>query len=327
MERVVTTGQVVKKKHFINPVYTMEGKEIVLVMATSGGKYELKVFAEPGTGWWKTRPYSIKNFVRRQGQMKQTGASSGYDLPQLLVKLAKTKYFAKSMDKINYIVKYDDIGFEEFYSEALKGAAAKSNPIETTQWGNVDVRPGLSSNLIHVPGKRLTVTCRSLGIECVPALVGWTVSRGRYKPELDGVVIYRKDLKALQAAIAKRDKKRLTPAQKKAQKEKKQKGQMEAFRKRIIARFPSIPAYTATEIAEHATEIGSGRVGRSRTAESPIMGAVVAYVRHYYTEYDYLIQTEGQGEARRQVGHEIAEIIREWEQPKKNPCQSIGRHG
>ena len=101
----------------------MEGKEIVLVMATSGGKYELKVFAEPYR--YPDAPYSIKQFVRESGRMKQTSGSSGYDLLQLLMKLAKTKYFAKSMDKINYIVKYDDVGFGEFYAEALEAAEAQ----------------------------------------------------------------------------------------------------------------------------------------------------------------------------------------------------------
>ena len=115
-----------------NPVYTMEGKEVVLVMASRGGKHEVKVFAEPYR--YPDAPYSLKNFVREQGAMKQTGGGSGYDLLQMLMRLAKIKYLAKSEDNINYIVKYDDLDFTQFYDDVMEGmqgkrkSKRKSNP-------------------------------------------------------------------------------------------------------------------------------------------------------------------------------------------------------
>ena len=105
-----------------NPVYTLEGKEIVLVMASRGGKHEVKVFSEPYR--YPDAPYSFKTFMREQGAMKQTSGGSGYNLQQILVNLAKMKYFAKIDDNINYIVKYDDLDFTPFYDEAVNAAKA-----------------------------------------------------------------------------------------------------------------------------------------------------------------------------------------------------------
>ena len=55
--------------------------------------------------------------------------------------------------------------------------------------------------------------------------------------------------------------------------------------------FPGCPVGRAAEIAEHAGERGSGRVGRSAAGraldERAVTLAVVASVRHRDTEYDF----------------------------------------
>ncbi|MFI6298457.1 DUF2293 domain-containing protein [Nonomuraea sp. NPDC050790] len=63
-----------------------------------------------------------------------------------------------------------------------------------------------------------------------------------------------------------------------------------------IARlFPGCPAERAREIAEHAGQRGSGRVGRSTAAraldENAITLAVVASIRHQDTDYDRLLMS------------------------------------
>ena len=57
----------------------------------------------------------------------------------------------------------------------------------------------------------------------------------------------------------------------------------------LVKRYPGCPPDEAQEIIEHATEVGSGRVGRSSRADDPIRAAVIAHIRHYYTDYDELL--------------------------------------
>ncbi|MFI6324458.1 DUF2293 domain-containing protein [Nonomuraea sp. NPDC050556] len=63
----------------------------------------------------------------------------------------------------------------------------------------------------------------------------------------------------------------------------------------ILRLFPGCPAERAAEIAEHAGQRGSGRVGRSAAAkaldENAITLAVVASVRHLDTDYDRLLMS------------------------------------
>ena len=74
-----------------------------------------------------------------------------------------------------------------------------------------------------------------------------------------------------------------------------------------------------------ATEIGSGRVGRSHTAEDPVRAAVVAHIRHNHTEYerilddelaycaDYADRQQARRSAREDIREEVAAILAQWE--------------
>lgn len=63
----------------------------------------------------------------------------------------------------------------------------------------------------------------------------------------------------------------------------------------IVRLFPGCPAERAAQIAEHAGQRGSGRVGRSAAAkaldENAITLAVVASIRHLDTDYDRLLMS------------------------------------
>ncbi|MBX7105386.1 MAG: DUF2293 domain-containing protein [Gemmataceae bacterium] len=93
----------------------------------------------------------------------------------------------------------------------------------------------------------------------------------------------------------------------------------------IRQRFSGCPADEVRRIAEHACEVGSGRVGRSSTAEDPVRAAVVAHIRHEHTNYDELLweNTEDwmnreyreylRTAARSKVREQIDVILRRWE--------------
>jgi hypothetical protein len=99
-----------------------------------------------------------------------------------------------------------------------------------------------------------------------------------------------------------------------AQKERRQKRDIEEFSVAIRTRFPGCPLEEAEIIATHACEIGSGRVGRSRTAEDPIRAAVIAHIRHEHTDYDELLDQNAESwmsnEDREEIKREVRELVR-----------------
>lgn len=189
------------------------------------------------------------------------------------------------------------------------------NTIPVNKYGNVDVRYGVPQGCVHVEGKRLTVTCRAIGIAHARALVGWR--EGRWGgPVFNGVVIRAEDESCLLEALQRRDARRLTPAQKLERRRKRQEKDAAKFAAEIRAEFPGMPEHDVEACAAHATEIGSGRVGRSRTVDDRAFRAVVAYIRHHYTDYDeYLASGWDWEDAREMVGMRIAQIVDQWSKP------------
>jgi hypothetical protein len=98
-------------------------------------------------------------------------------------------------------------------------------------------------------------------------------------------------------------------------------GQDVEFQARMAAEiarlFPGCPAERAREIAEHAGQRGSGRVGRTAAAkaldENAITLAVVASVRHGDTDYDALLMSGvPRREARERIKERIEARLAEW---------------
>ena len=84
--------------------------------------------------------------------------------------------------------------------------------------------------------------------------------------------------------------------------------------------FPGCPVERAAEIAEHAGERGSGRVGRSAAGraldERAVTLAVVASVRHRDTEYDSLPMAGlARDAARERVRGVIDDVLAVWRKP------------
>lgn len=186
------------------------------------------------------------------------------------------------------------------------------SPIPKNADGQYDVRLGIPPGCIHFLGKRLTVTCRSLGIECAAAIVG-EAKRKKFGPLLDGVIIRAEDREKLEEGIRKRDAARPSDEQKAARKAKKQESDTTAFTADIRLQFPAMPDEDVKACAIHATEIGSGRVGRSSMAKNTTKKAVVAFVRHKYTPYDSLLESGvSRDDARAQILPLVQAKVNEW---------------
>ncbi|KAL6710227.1 hypothetical protein ACN47E_009173 [Coniothyrium glycines] len=78
--------------------------------------------------------------------------------------------------------------------------------------------------------------------------------------------------------------------------------------------FPKIPEADLAAIVNHAFEEGTNRVGNAK--ELPLARrvqlAVVAHIRHMYTDYDKLLKTGGWMEARSKVEHVSLAKLKEW---------------
>ncbi|MFH9015748.1 DUF2293 domain-containing protein [Streptomyces sp. NPDC017943] len=90
-----------------------------------------------------------------------------------------------------------------------------------------------------------------------------------------------------------------------------------AFAAEILRLFPGCPAERALAVAAHASERGSGRVGRSAAgralSEEAVTAAVVASVRHLDTPYDRLLMSGvPRQEARRRIAPAVRTVLRSW---------------
>lgn len=128
----------------------------------------------------------------------------------------------------------------------------------------------------------------------------------------------------------------MTSEQRQAARQRKQDRDTEQFFAAIMAEFPSMPESEAKSVAHRACQVGSGRVGRTRTipTEVAVELAVRAHVRHMYTDYDdYLNEKmlhafdreerdDIRAEARDFVRSEIDRILVEWRiSPPAMPCE------
>ena len=92
---------------------------------------------------------------------------------------------------------------------------------------------------------------------------------------------------------------------------------VEAFRAAILKEYPGCPVAEANEIAAHACEKYSGRVGRSAAAKqldsSAVTLAVRAHVRHVHTPYDELLANNCDREvARERVAEQLNRVAEVW---------------
>ncbi|MER7211163.1 DUF2293 domain-containing protein [Streptosporangium sp. NPDC000239] len=100
----------------------------------------------------------------------------------------------------------------------------------------------------------------------------------------------------------------------------------------IVRLFPGCPPERAEEIARHAGQRGSGRVGRTAAArvldENAVTLAVIASVRHLDTDYDRLLMSGvPRAEARERIRSGIDRVLARWRSEIVGAAGHNGRHG
>lgn len=78
--------------------------------------------------------------------------------------------------------------------------------------------------------------------------------------------------------------------------------------------FPKIPEADLNSIVNHAFEEGTNRVGNAKelSLARRVQLAVVAHIRHTYTQYDDILKTGSWTEARQKVEHVSLAKLKEW---------------
>jgi hypothetical protein len=103
-----------------------------------------------------------------------------------------------------------------------------------------------------------------------------------------------------------------------------QRGDKEQTRGAVREMFPKIPEVDLHAIINHAFEQGTNRVGN---ADLPLARrvqlAVVAHIRHVYTDYDKLLKTGGWSEARAMVEPVSLAKLKEWRDEAGAPSNEI----
>jgi hypothetical protein len=171
--------------------------------------------------------------------------------------------------------------------------------------------------LVFLPRGDVAITRRSRKYSTLSAVVvKFSRSRGRY--ERQGLLVEPQALARAEAEseqdAASRERARQRAAIVRDQKDEAYKADFAAA---IRKRYPACPAENVAEIAQHACEKYSGRVGRSAMAkdleDTAIELAVRAHIRHRHTDYDRLLNRGiDRLDARGRVAAKLAEVEAQW---------------
>ena len=195
-------------------------------------------------------------------------------------------------------------------------------------------------NLLRLEGeKALCIDCADLAhLEFLPAgemaltrraskhsplravVVRWARARKRY--ERQGLLLAPEAIrKAEEECLVDadiRERRRVIDAERRAERDEEF---VAEFARKIRGQFPGCPSGEAEEIAAHACQRYSGRVGRSAAAKEfdpeAIRLAVTARIRHAHTNYDKLLgQMMDRFEAREAVRNQVESVRERWEKGK-----------
>ena len=173
-------------------------------------------------------------------------------------------------------------------------------------------------HLIFLPSGNTALTRRARKHSTLTAVViKWSRARKRY--ERQGLLVEAKALEQAEieclADSDARERRRDREASRRVELDQQY---VERFATRVRELFPKCPPGREVEIAEHACQKYSGRVGRSASAksleESVIRLAVIAHIRHTETQYAALM-AEGceREDARAQVKEKVNETLAAWQ--------------
>ena len=173
-------------------------------------------------------------------------------------------------------------------------------------------------HLVFLPSGDAALTRRARKRSTLCAVVlKWSRARRRYE---------RQGLLVEEAALAKAEDECLSDAEARARRRERDaerraeldRDYVALFAQRVREQFPSAPPEREYEIAEHACQKYSGRVGRSAAAKlldsEAVRLAVAAHVRHGETDYDARLSSgQERHEARDHVSAQVREILRHWQ--------------
>jgi hypothetical protein len=174
-------------------------------------------------------------------------------------------------------------------------------------------------HLVFLPQGNAALTRRASKYSTLRAVV-LHFSRSRKRYERQGILVEEPALQRAEeeclADAAAREQRRLREA---TRREAQDAALIAEFARQIQLAYPGCPAPEATQIASHACQKYSGRVGRSAAAKAfvpeAITFAVAAHVRHCHTDYDQLlVQGWERHAAREQVRATVQSVLENWSQ-------------
>jgi len=186
-------------------------------------------------------------------------------------------------------------------------------------------------HLVHVPSGNPALTRRARRNSTLSAVVV-RFSRPRKRYERQGILV-------AEAALEKAQEECLSDAELRACRRERDIGHrrdeenalVEHLAGKIREMFPECPPGELQAIAAHTAVRGSGRVGRSAAGraldDEAVTLAVIAFIRHKYTQYDELLmQGMERAWARQQVQQSIAEVLDAWRRSPACPKSSVCKH-
>jgi hypothetical protein len=147
-------------------------------------------------------------------------------------------------------------------------------------------------------------------------VVQWSRARKRY--ERQGTLVEEEALeKAEEECLADSEVRAVRRQRARERADERDRDYVRRFALAILQRYPDCPAGSPEQIAAHACERYSGRIGRSAAAkalsEEAVDLAVRAHIRHRHTSYDDLLMTGwNRDEAREAVRDEVDAVAGAW---------------
>lgn len=173
-------------------------------------------------------------------------------------------------------------------------------------------------HLVFLPAGDAALTRRAGKYSTLAAVVlKWSRARKRY--ERQGLLVEETALeRAEQECLADAEARALRQEREAARRAEQDQEYLRRFAARVRELYPACPVGRELEIAKHACEKYSGRVGRSAKAkaldEKAVQLAVIAHTRHAETRYDQLLaQSWERSLAREAVSEKIREILACWQ--------------
>jgi hypothetical protein len=173
-------------------------------------------------------------------------------------------------------------------------------------------------HLVFLPSGAAALTRRAKKHSTLSAVVlKWSRARKRY--ERQGLLVEEQGLlKAEEECLADSEIRERRREREAIRREESDRQYVEQFARRARELFPACPAGRELEIAEHACQKYSGRVGRSASAKSldedAVRLAVIAHIRHRETNYDRLLaRGYDRWDARAEVESAVYRTLKSWE--------------